>query len=486
MKPNIIFILFDDLGYGDVSALNEKSAFTTPAFDRIAGEGISFTDAHATSAVCTPSRYSIITGRYNWRSRLKSYVLGGFSEPLIEARTKTVAQMLKECGYRTHLVGKWHLGMGLPTGEGFVEADEFADSHPIDYTAPITRGPVSLGFDTFFGIAGSLDMPPYAYIENDRFTAVPTTITKGMGMGFWREGVTAPDFVHEEVLDTLTDRAVAIIEEEREEPFFLLLSLTGPHTPILPKAEFQGASGTNAYGDFVLHCDSAVNRVLAALNAQGIEEETLVIMTSDNGCSPAADFPALKRAGHNPSYIFRGMKSDIYEGGHRIPLLMRWPSFIAPKSSCDQLVSLVDLYATLASLLRFPLAPDEAPDSVSMLPLMRDPNAPPVRSSLVHQSIDGSLSLRRGKWKLEMCPGSGGWSFPRPKSAEEDGLPPLQLYDLEADIGETVNVAHLYSEIVASMRGELAEIVRRGRSTPGVPLANDGVAVWESVAWLDD
>jgi arylsulfatase A-like enzyme len=209
-------------------------------------------------------------------------------------------------------------------------------------------------------------------------------------------------------------------------------------------------------------------------------------MTSDNGCSPAADFPALKRAGHNPSYIFRGMKSDIYEGGHRIPLLMRWPSFIAPKSSCDQLVSLVDLYATLASLLRFPLAPDEAPDSVSMLPLMRDPNAPPVRSSLVHQSIDGSLSLRRGKWKLEMCPGSGGWSFPRPKSAEEEGLPPLQLYDLEADIGETVNVAHLYSEIVASMRGELAEIVRRGRSTPGVPLANDGVAVWESVAWLDD
>jgi len=486
MKPNIIYILFDDLGYGDVGALNEKSAFQTPAFDRIAGEGVSFTDAHATSAVCTPSRYSIITGRYNWRSRLKSSVLGGFSEPLIEEHTKTVAQMLRQCGYRTHLVGKWHLGLGLPKGEGFVEEAEFGDSYPVDYTKAIAHGPTSVGFDTFFGIAASLDMPPYAYIEDDHFTAVPNIVTKGEGMGFWREGVTAPDFVHEEVLDTLTDRAVRIIEEEHEEPFFLLLSLTGPHTPILPKTEFHGTSNTNAYGDFVLHCDSGVARVLAALKERGIEEETLVIMTSDNGCSPAADFAALKRAGHNPSYIFRGMKSDIYEGGHRIPLLMRWPAMIKGGVRCTQLVGLVDLYATLADLLCYPLAVDEAPDSVSMLSLMRQPNGPAVRSSLIHQSLDGSLSLRRSRWKLEMCPGSGGWSFPRPKSKEEEGLPPVQLYNLETDIGETNNVAHVHATVVDSMRAELTQIVRLGRSTPGPALSNDGIAIWESVAWLDD
>ncbi|MDY0304023.1 MAG: arylsulfatase [Sphaerochaeta sp.] len=486
MKPNIVYILFDDLGYGDVSALNERSAFKTPAFDRIAHEGVSFTDAHATSAVCTPSRYSIITGRYNWRSRLKSYVLGGFSEPLIEGHTKTVAAMLKDRGYTTHLVGKWHLGLGLAKGEGFIEEADFAESHPIDYTQPITDGPTTHGFDTFFGTAGSLDMPPYAYIAGDRFTAVPTTPTKGSGMGFWRQGLTAPDFVHEQVLDTLTDRAIEIIGEEHDTPFFLLLSLTGPHTPILPAPEFVGASKTNAYGDFVLHCDAAVARVLQALEAAGIEEETLVVMTSDNGCSPAADFDALKGAGHNPSYIFRGMKSDIYEGGHRIPLLVRWPALVPPSGRCDRLVSLADLYATLSEIVGYRPGSDEAPDSVSMLPLLKDPTGSEVRSSLISQSIDGSLSLRRGRWKLEMCPGSGGWSFPRPDSAEEEGLPSVQLYDLEQDIGETTNVQHLHPAIVASMREELATLVRRGRSTDGPPLANDGVAVWKGAAWLDD
>lgn len=484
--PNIVYILFDDLGYGDVSALNERAGFQTPAFDRIAKEGIAFTDAHSSSAVCTPSRYSIITGRYNWRSRLKSFVLGGFSEPLIDSTTPTVGRMLQSHGYSTHLVGKWHLGLGLGKEEGFVEAPNFGDSEKVDYSEPITDGPLQRGFDTFFGISASLDMPPYAYIKDDRFTSIPKEVTSNTGMSFWRKGVTADDFVHNEVLDRLATEAEAIIEADHQNPFFLLLSLTGPHTPILPKAEFVGSSKTNAYGDFVLHCDQVVGRVLDALDTAGIATDTLVLLTSDNGCSPEADFAALQAAGHNPSYIFRGMKSDIYEGGHRIPLLIRWPERIKAGQTSERIVSLVDLYATLADLLEHQRAEDEAVDSYSMLPLFDDPSAEEVRPSLVHQSIDGSLSLRKDRWKLQMCPGSGGWSAPQPGSKEEEGLPAVQLYDLVSDIGETTNLQDRYPERVQAMRAELAEIVRRGRSTEGKEQPNDGVAVWESVDWLDD
>lgn len=484
--PNIVYILADDLGYGDVSSLNSDCPFATTHFNRLAQEGMCFTDAHASSAVCTPSRYSIITGRYNWRSELKSYVLGGFSPPLIDHKRKTVAQLMKKAGYATHAVGKWHLGMMLPKGEGFSEAEEFGDSHPIDYSKPITDGPTSVGFDTFYGISGSLDMPPYVYIRNDRFTAIPAKTTKGSGKGFWREGLTADDFIHEEVLDHLTDKAVEVIKRNKNHPFFLYFALPAPHTPILPHPRFQGKSKTNAYGDFVLHCDDVVGRVLKALEESGLDENTLVIFTSDNGCSPMADFAELARFGHNPSYHFRGMKSDIFEGGHRVPLLMRWPEVIRHESVCDRLVCLSDFHATVADILDLHLSEDEAVDSVSLLPLMQDAHHAEVRSSLVHQSLDGSLSLRKGKWKLEMCKGSGGWSYPVSHSKDEDGLALVQLYDLERDIAESMNVQQMHPDLVEEMKEELACIVRNGRSTPGTRQHNDGVAVWETVQWLTD
>lgn len=485
-KPNIVYILADDLGYGDVSSLNKGCSFATTHFDRLAMEGMCFTDAHATSAVCTPSRYSIITGRYNWRSNLKSYVLGGFSPPLIDENRKTVAQLLKKGGYSTHAVGKWHLGMDMPKGEGFTEAEEFGDSHPLDYAKPIKHGPTSVGFDTYYGISGSLDMPPYVYIKDDRFTAVPTKTTKGSGKGFWREGLTADDFVHEEVLDHLTDKALAVITENKDHPFFLYFALPAPHTPILPHPKFRGTSKTNAYGDFVLHCDDVVGRVLDTLRQSGIDDNTLVIFTSDNGCSPMADFAELAQFGHNPSYHFRGMKSDIFEGGHRVPLLMRWPLAIKPNSVCDRLACLSDFYATTADMLGLALADDEAVDSVSLLPLMQDAHHPEVRSSLVHQSIDGSLSLRRGEYKLEMCKGSGGWSYPIPHSKEEQALPSVQLYNLEQDVAETVNIEAEHPRLVEAMREELAFIIREGRSTAGQRQPNDGVSVWETIGWLSD
>ena len=329
-------------------------------------------------------------------------------------------------------------------------------------------------------------MPPYVYIKDDMFTAVPTRITRGTGKGFWREGLTADDFVHEEVLDHLTDKALEVIRENRQRPFFLYFALPAPHTPILPHPRFRGKSNTNAYGDFVLHCDDVVGRVLDELKENGIDEHTLVIFTSDNGCSPMADFAELARFGHNPSYHFRGMKSDIFEGGHRVPLLMRWPEVIAPHSISNHLVCLSDFYATAADILGFGLAEDEAVDSVSLLPLLSDTTHPEVRDSLVHQSLDGSLSLRKGAYKLEMCKGSGGWSYPSSGSEDAQNLPSVQLYNLECDIAETVNVQAEHPDLVAAMRQELACLVREGRSTSGPRQLNDGVAVWETVAWLDD
>lgn len=485
-KPNIIYILSDDMGYGDVSANNEACPFETPSLDALAKHGLRFTDAHASSAVCTPSRYSIITGRYNWRSTLKEGVLGGYSSPLIPEGRTTVAHLLKACGYRTEAIGKWHLGMEFPKKPGFIEQEDFAQSEGIDFTGTIKNSPVSVGFDHFYGISGSLDMPPYVYIEDDRFSAIPDHLTKGAGKGFWREGLTAPGFVHEEVLDHLTDKVVESIAKRGEDPFFIYFALPAPHTPILPHPKFQGKSKTNAYGDFVLHCDDVLRRVKEALQAEGLLENTLIIFTSDNGCSPMADFAELAEKGHNPSYHFRGMKSDIFEGGHRVPLLLQWPARIPQGKVCNRLVSLSDLFATLAELLGYEVGPSMAEDSVSNLPLWDDPSSPEVRSTLVHQSIDGSLSIRSGQWKLELCRGSGGWSHPKPDSPEEAGLPRFQLYNLADDISERNNVVADHPELVERLRHWLREIVKNGRSTPGPKQKNEGISVWRTISWLDE
>ncbi len=485
-KPNIIYILADDMGYGDVSAYNGNCPFETPSLDSLALHGLRFTDAHASSAVCTPSRYSIMTGRYNWRSPLKKGVLGGYSSPLIPEGRTTVAHMLKACGYRTEAIGKWHLGMEFPKLPNFVEQPDFAQSEGIDFKGTIRNSPVAVGFDYYFGISGSLDMPPYVYIENDRFTSVPDHVTKGTGKGFWREGVTAPDFVHEEVLDHLTDKVLESISKNREEPFFIYFALPAPHTPILPHPKFRGKSNTNAYGDFVLHCDDVVGRVQEQLKKEGLFENTLIVFTSDNGCSPMADFAELAEKGHNPSYHFRGMKSDIFEGGHRVPLLLQWPDTLPQNRVCDRLVCLSDLFATLADYLGYAIEPSEAEDSVSNRALWEDPASGEIRDTLVHQSIDGSLSIRSGDWKLEMCPGSGGWSPPQPGSVEESLLPRFQLYNLSSDIKEQFNVASDHPILVEELKATLQKIVLDGRSTPGHKQDNEGLAVWKSVSWLDE
>lgn len=483
--PNIVYILADDMGYGDVSALNENCPFKTPNFDAIAENGVTFCDAHASAAVCTPSRYSILTGRYNWRSRLKSEVVGGYSAPLIEEGRTTVASLLRRNGYHTAAVGKWHLGMNFAKGPGFEEAVDYGMCPDVDYSAPIEASPVTNGFDYYYGISGSLDMPPYIYIENDRFTAMPDHVTKGTGKGFFREGPTAPDFVHEEVLDHLTDKALDVIEQHKDGPFFLYFALPAPHTPILPAPQFRGKSHTNEYGDFVLHCDDVVGRVRRKLQELGISDNTILVYTSDNGCSPAANYEELKAAGHNPSYIFRGTKADIYEGGHRVPLLIEWPEKMPHGKICNQTVCLCDLMATMADILHVELNEDEGVDSVSNLPLWLDPESRAVREDLVHQSIDGSLSIRMGQYKLEMCAGSGGWSDPKPGKEPEDA-PRFQLYDLSQDIRERTNIIDQHPDLARKMRCILKEYVSRGRSTAGPNQKNTGASVWPAVQWLTE
>jgi arylsulfatase A-like enzyme len=494
-RPNIVFILADDLGYGDVRCLNPQGKIATPNLDRLAAGGMIFTDAHTSSAVCSPTRYGLMTGRYNWRSRLKSGVLGGLSPRLIEPGRLTVPALLKQHGYHTACIGKWHLGMdwvkqpGKNVAELSIETREQVWN--VDYGKPITNGPNSVGFDYYFGISASLDMVPYTYIENDRVTKLPTedrafAMMLGRDSGFTRKGPTAPDFDAAHVLPDLTRKAVTYINDraadtQRGKPFFLYLPLASPHTPILPTAAWQGKSGLNPYADFVMETDASVGEVLKALDTHRLADDTLVIFTSDNGCSPQAKYEELVPKGHNPSHVFRGHKADIYEGGHRVPYLVRWPGKVKPGTTSDQLVCLIDLMATCADLLGAKLPADAGEDSMSLLPALLGKTDQPRREAVVHHSVNGSFAIRQGKWKLLLCPGSGGWSAPRPGRDDASKLPLVQLFDLGMDIGEKRNLQEQHPEVVAQLSKLLEKYVSDGRSTPGLPQQNTTpVDIWKA------
>lgn len=472
--PNIVVILADDMGIGDVSHNGGKAP--TPNLDRLAKEGMRFTDAHTSSSVCTPTRYALLTGRYNWRSPLKKGVLGGNSPNLITHGETILPKFLAASGYRSMVVGKWHLGLGWSK----LDKPAKAESGPtkgvgwnLDFTKRVTGGPLDLGFSEDFLFPASLDMAPYVYLRDDRVIEVPT-VTKNFHPG--RFGPAVKDMVPEQCLGDFAREARAFIgrEAEKEGPFFLYLPLTSPHTPIAPSKRWVGKSGIGEYGDFVMETDWVVGEVLAELDARGIAGETLLFFTTDNGCSPAAGIPELEKQGHFPCGKLRGHKADIFEGGHRVPFIVRWPGRIDGGKTSARTICQTDIFATCAEVVAREVDAKTAVDSVSILPTLRG-DGQAERVATVHHSINGSFAIRKGPWKLCLCPGSGGWSDPKPEVAwKNPELPRVQLFHLGEDPAETTNLQARHPDKVKELAEELERLIGRGRSTPGPEQENHG------------
>jgi arylsulfatase A-like enzyme len=463
--PSIVFIMADDLGYGDVGCYNPESKIPTPNIDRLAGQALRFTDAHSPSAVCTPTRYGVLTGRYCWRSRLRKGVLGGFSKPLIEQHQLTVAELLKENGYRTACIGKWHLGVGWQTKDdqllsGSREAEE------VDFTKPLTDGPNQHGFDySFVTAACSTVDPPYVFIENGKCTAVPMERMerKGSAAKFAsRPGPMVPGWSNEDVDPTYVKKTAEFIDRHRrmhkDKPFFVYLPLSAPHAPWLAPDFAKGKSKEGPRGDLVWLVDWCVGQVLTVLKELNLADSTLVIFTSDNG-------PRIGAKGHKSAGPWRGYKSHVWEGGHRVPFIARWPGKIKPNTTSDELICLTDLIATCAGIVGTDLPDDAGPDSCSVLPLLlgRKP-AEPIRETLVSHSSRGVFAIRQGTWKLIFqTKGSGGWVDPRDRTKLAPANPG-QLYNLADDPYETKDLWDQHPDIVDRLTNLIETMKMQGRS----------------------
>jgi arylsulfatase A-like enzyme len=453
-KPNIVYILADDFGYGDATCYNPEGKIPTPSIDRLAKEGMRFTDAHSGSAVCSPTRYGILTGRYAWRTKLRRGVLGPYDPPLIATDRLTVPAFLKAHGYHTACIGKWHLGWDWPKQEGKVVFDR-----------AILGGPTTRGFDEYFG-TDVPNYPPYCFLQNDRTVGQPTAMKEMQNLD-GRPGPMLPGWKFDPILPTLAEKAVAYIDQRAKEmkPFFLYLPLTSPHEPIAPSPRFKGKSGISDLADFMLETDWAVGEVLAALDKNKLTESTLVFFACDNGHAPYTGLPALQKAGHKVSGPLRGFKADIWEGGHRVPFIARWPGEVKAGATCDVTICHTNLLATCAEILEAKLPENAGEDSVSIVEFLRQEKRdhPPL-PAVVHQAANGTLAIRQGKWKLVIGPRPG-----EGKSLAPDD----QLFDLEADLAETTNVARDHQDIVTELTTLLQSYIARGRSTPGEACKND-------------
>lgn len=481
--PNIVVIYADDLGYGDLQCYNpERGKIATPHLDRLAAEGMRFTDGHSSSGVCSPSRYTLLTGRYHWRTRLQAGIVGLWGAPLIAPDRLTIGSLAKQHGYRTACIGKWHLGWEWPIpadqAELFKERPrgqaEASPSHRAVWNAvfsqPLAGGPTTRGFDLYFG-TDVPNWPPFCFIENDRTVGIPSEFLPSRLLGNNQASNPGPalkDWQLEPILPTLIERATAFIatSSAMSAPYLLYLPLTTPHTPLAVNEAWKGRSGLNLYADLVMETDAAVGAILAAVARSGEAKNTLVLFTSDNGCAPYIGVADLQQKGHFPSGPLRGYKSDAWEGGHRVPFIVRWPAVVSPGAVSDQLVHQADLIATLAEIFQTPLPANAGEDSVSLLPLLKGGDQP-VRTTAISCSAQGLPALRQGSWKYIAGPGSGGWS--------KGGTPqqPVQLYDLSQDLSETNNLAAGEPKKLQEMQTLLEQLITRGRSTPGEPQKND-------------
>ncbi|MBL9188892.1 MAG: arylsulfatase [Opitutaceae bacterium] len=454
-RPNVVLLLVDDMGYGDPGCYNPRSKIATPHLDRLAREGLRFTDAHAPGAVCHPSRYGLLTGSYPFRTDVSLWP----KQPLIKDGQLTIASLLAAAGYRTAMVGKWHLGFDEP-----------------GYDGPLRGGPVDRGFGSFFGFRASTDIPPYFYISGDRAVAPPTaTIAESRShpsLGgspvqgeYWRGGGIAPGLMLQDVLPRFTTEAVRIVREHGQsaaaQPFFLYLALTGPHTPWLPSPEFKGRSAAGRYGDFAMMVDAAIGLVLQALDDTGQAGNTLVVVTSDNG---PVWYPAdTQRTGHDSTGGFRGMKGSNWEAGHRVPFIVRWPGKTKAGGVTAQTICFTDVLATFAAIVGRALPADAAPDSFSFLPVLlgRQDESDPVRPNLVV-----GQSYRSGPWKWIEARDRLEWAKPESGTYPGRDEPPAQLYHLGDDPHETKNLATARPEIAVEMRNAFARIREGPRTRP--------------------
>ena len=453
-RPNIVVLLADDMGYGEVNALNPNGKIKTPNLDRLSQTGMVFTDAHSGSSVCTPTRYGLLTGRYAWRTRLQRGVLTG-GDSLIAKQTLTLAEMAKARGYRTVAIGKWHLGIKF-------DGVQNAKKNSVNVGSKVTHGPLDYGgFDEFYGFHHARQMD--LWIEND---------------------IVQRKIQPVQMLPLLTRKAVEFVERQSDnEPFFMYVPWNSPHSPVVPAEDWKGRSGINAHADFVMQTDDSIGQIMQALKRKGLLENTLVVSTSDNGTSPTTSGLAkLKAVGHAPSGVYRGMKADIWDGGHRVPFIVSWPASIKPGSQSNQLICLTDIFATVAEVVDYPLTASDGVDSFSFLKCLTQTGSS-SRRSVVHHSVQGEFAIRNSAWKLITCPGSGGWGKPGTKAAAQvarrDGLPFHQLYQMQDDPSESTNQIVKHGDIANGLRRELQTIIEQGRSTPGPVQPNDAGIVVE-------
>ncbi len=497
--PNVIIIYTDDQGFGDASCLNPNSKFQTPNFDRLAAEGIAFTNGHSSDTVCTPSRYGLLTGRYSWRTTLKAGVFGAERPCLIAGRHMTIPSMLREQGYATAMVGKWHLGMDFP-GESYKDRD---------WTEPVRDMPLDKGFDYFYGIPASLNYGILAWFEGRHATVPPTIFTNkkpndrhsdyrimppyedspeetkkivgAQGMEI------APDFIDNQCLTRFTDKAIQWMRQQTEnrepgtgnaatKPFFLYLPYTSPHYPVCPLPEFWGQGDAGGYGEFVIETDHHVGRILAFLEEAGLDENTMILYSSDNG--PESSWKQrIEEFGHDSSDIYQGGKRDIYDGGHRVPFFARWPAGIKnPGRKVDALVGQIDILATLAEITGAGIPANAAEDSQSFANLLTNPETEHRRLPLINHASNGRFAITEGAWKLTLPHGTG---------KKKNAAAAAELYDLSTDPGEETNLIAEHPEIAADLEKKATAIVVTGRTTPGEPQPND-TGHWCDLTWISE
>jgi arylsulfatase A-like enzyme len=497
MAPNIIYILADDMGPGDTQAFNQNSKIATPNLLKLANEGMRFTNIHTNSSVCTPTRYGILTGRYAWRTSLKKSVLNAQSPHLIDPDRETVASLLKKQGYATAVVGKWHLGVDWPTVNNKALMNH---GYNVDFNRPIQFGPRSNGFDYFYGIVASLNMNPHLYVKNELADVAPEDLIflrnqediYASGMISIPRGSTKPGwkdkhFKQDQVQNVLVSKSIEWIEQQhnKNQPFFLYLPLNSPHYPIVPSKAFKGRSKLSIHGDFVMEMDHEIGRLMAKLDELELTDDTLVIFTSDNGTSSKANLADMQKQGHYSSLHYRGLKGSLYEGGHRVPFIARWPGVVKAGRTSDYHGSVVDLLATLADMTGVKLADNAGEDSVSMLPILLGDEDTSAERPVIYHSDKGFFAIRQGEYKLILHPNAGSnRNNPKDKNNPIQNPGPVQLFNMIEDPSESNNLQAAKPEIVTALVQSLESIIQTGRSTPGAEQKNDKVDAKTLNEWI--